>query len=260
MDCHLPPALGSGESAVRARPTGSDTMIPDITWPLKKDDLLPNDTPVIQFMDLPTEIRLHIYKWCRDLAGKLLIQIAYRSGRCQAAYRPILFPKLLLVSRMFYSESMPIYYQSKSFEFLSLDIMYVFLETIGPRQASFIRSISFVYSPNVPRSVSALGALSWCTSLQSLSIRLWISLMEGETTHYDGKPLMAARDIQKLSQLRGLTSVEVLARYLGHHSKYLKHLRHFEDALQRIKQPRNARTIRRRCCVEEGRANVCWRV
>lgn len=83
---------------------------------------------------------------------------------------------IILVSKTIYAEAMPMYYGSKQFRFKNVSTLQMFLQVIGPRQASYIQHISFTYwGIGASQAFSRLGK---CISLRTLNIIIVVTKEE----------------------------------------------------------------------------------
>lgn len=205
---------------------------------------------VSPFMKLPPEIRGMVYTMHFDQEQK-----PRKSGTpCPAGsacpYRlynnwvPV--RALILVSKIVYNESMPLYYRSKSFGFKGLNGMARFLDTIGALQRSFITSLFFVYNEDAcecsstwrveRNAVKAFRALAECPALHTLHIGFELWSLPSNTRKFSTS-LMTVLDLDGLLRLRGLTTIDVL---VYDPRDRIRDVAKLERALQVMKRPRRS--------------------
>lgn len=207
---------------------------------------------VFPFMKLPPEIRKVIYTMHFDQEQEPRDADTACPAGSACTYRVynnwVPVRALLLVSRIVYNESMPLYYRSKTFGFISLERMTRFLDTIGVSQRSFITNISFIYYGEDTRrwsfkwegetnAVIAFRALADCPALHTLHIG-FDNMSQPPTERWNPNDLMTESGLDELLRLRGLTTVDVVVN----RQKFFwyQNLEELRSALQVMKLPRDS--------------------
>lgn len=206
--------------------------------------------PVSPFMKLPSEIREMIYTMHFDQkqkprkSGTLCPAGSACPHRLYNNWVPV--RALFLVSKIVHNESMPLYYRTKSFGFKGLNRMARFLDTIGALQRSFITNVSFVYNEDAREcsstwrvernAVTAFRALAECPALHTLHIGFDFWSLPSNKRKLSTS-LMTVLDLDGLSRLRGLTTVDVV---VYDPRDEIRDLAKLERALQVMKRPRRS--------------------
>ncbi|KAL8959580.1 MAG: hypothetical protein Q9193_003585 [Seirophora villosa] len=180
------------------------------------------------FMKLPSEIRVMIYK--EVLVAPSEVAVHYRSwwilhttiedhAGDEEFHSPALTCRIFRVSKTIYAEAMPIYFGCNTFAFVSLDIL----------------SVLNKLKPDFRRSIRSLSINFWGLT-PAKTIRCWKN---------EFLPLLKAHGVNDLLKLRGIEELKV--ENASHYAMedFIKGWEAFVGALQVLKQPRNAVTLRR---------------
>lgn len=207
------------------------------------------EKPVFPFMKLPPEIRGMIYTIHFDQKQKPRKSGTLCPAGSACPYRiynnwvPV--RALILVSKTFYNESMPLYYRSKSFGFNDdLDKLARFLDTIGALQRSFVTNFSFIYDKAASQrsatwrvesyAVTAFRALAECPALHTLHIGFELALLPSNNRELSTSS-MTVLDLDRLLRFRGLTTVDVV---VYDPRNLIQGVAELETRLQVMKRPR----------------------
>ena len=136
---------------------------------------LSESTAFFPLMDLPVEIRIIIYRFhflqpSDDRTGGPLINGVCLAGDCCPLRRcngDVPVRMLFMASRAVYEEAMPLYFQTKTFQFFYTGLSSI-LSTIGPRHHQHISKIVFVYGS--VKTSEDFPLLKDCPALKELTI------------------------------------------------------------------------------------------
>ncbi|KAI4122528.1 MAG: hypothetical protein LQ338_005775 [Usnochroma carphineum] len=205
------------------------------------------------FMKLPPEIRVMIFE--KVLVASSQITVSYRSywksfyttilddeHGYQQYHSPRAACELFTVSKSFYNEAMPIYFGCNTFAVVHLDHL-AFLSKLKADYRRSIRSISTGFSGIAP--ARCIKLLHGCISLRRLSLRITYGTMR----YHKGKclPLLKSSGVNDLLKIRDLEELEV-ERYPSFSpllDERVEGWGPFLEALQVLKQPRDAASLRR---------------
>ncbi|KAI4140645.1 MAG: hypothetical protein L6R39_005708 [Caloplaca ligustica] len=205
------------------------------------------------FMKLPAEIRVMIFKQLLVVPSDIIVGYSHQRKSFYAVdimnehgydkyHSPAATCQLFRVSKAFYQEAMPVYFGCNTFDFPVLDHLAV-LDTLKPDYRRSIRSISFNFSGIAP--AKSVKLLYGCTSLRRLSLRVGY----GTTRYRQGKrlPLLKACGANDLLKVRGIEELEIrrCRYYLGTFNEEQDEWESFVGALQVLRQPRDAASLRR---------------
>ncbi|KAL9010984.1 MAG: hypothetical protein Q9173_004132 [Seirophora scorigena] len=201
------------------------------------------------FMKLPSEIRVMIYK--EALVAPSEVAVHYRPwwilhttiedhAGDEEFHSPALICRIFRVSKTIYAEAMPVYFGCNTFAFVSLDILSV-LNKLKPDFRRSIRSLSINFWGLTP--AKSVKLLQGCISLRKLLLRVGYRTIRCWKNEF--LPLLKAHGVNDLLKLRGIEELKV--ENASHYAmeEFIKGWEPFVGALQVLKQPRNAVTLRR---------------
>ncbi|KAL8928258.1 MAG: hypothetical protein Q9208_001968 [Pyrenodesmia sp. 3 TL-2023] len=217
------------------------------------------------FMKLPLELRAMVYKEVMALPLELTVRF-FSHGRKTyhlllegegtghpLQHSPSATCRLFTVSKAFYEEVMPIYFGCTSFIFPTVDSLSL-LKNLKPDHRRCITSMSVNYSGRAP--AESIKSLHGCTSLRRLSI-----LFDSRTIYSKEKelPLVKRYGVSNLLKLRGISELNVELtnsdKFMDR-GRFLNQWDEFVEALQVIKQPRDAASLRRQDAKDYPKENV----
>ncbi|MCJ1428134.1 hypothetical protein MMC29_006042 [Sticta canariensis] len=192
-------------------------------------------------MRLPVEIRLIIYEFHFLQAG----EVAEAEKNCPAGEsccakrynRNVPVRMLWMASKTLYQEAMPTYFRTKNFRFPDPEHLLAFLRVIGPHHRQYITQITLYL--RVIDNAKVFKRIAQCPSLEHLSLVI-------QPFRHDRVELMRRPAIRSLLTIRNLKSVQF--GFLHHHHTILPStaMEEIVDALQVLKQPYDAITLRQR--------------
>lgn len=192
-------------------------------------------------MRLPVEIRLIIYEFHFLQAG----EVAEAEQNCPAGEsccakvynRNVPVRMLWMASKTVYQEAMPTYFRTKNFRFLDAERLLAFLRVIGPHHRQYITQITLYL--RVIDNAKVFKRIAQCPSLEHLSLVI-------QPSRHNRVELMRRPAIRSLLTIRNLKSVQF--GVLHDHRTILpsEAMEEIVDALQVLKQPYDAITLRQR--------------
>lgn len=182
----------------------------------------------------PSEVAVHYRPW-----WILHTTIEDHAGD-EEFHSPALTCRIFRVSKTIYAEAMPVYFGCNTFAFVSLDILSV-LNKLKPDFRRSIRSLSINFWGLTP--AKSVKILQGCISLRKLSLRVGYRTIRCWKNEF--LPLLKAHGVNDLLKLRGIEELKV--ENASHYAMedFIKGWEAFVGALQVLKQPRNAVTLRR---------------
>ncbi|MCJ1232586.1 hypothetical protein MMC14_000539 [Varicellaria rhodocarpa] len=193
------------------------------------------------FLAVPLELRFIIHKYILAFRDEPLSMFdsATALTRRSLDRSPT---AILQTSRQVHNEATYLHYSTHHFSFAYGEDLTEFLDTIGPRNRSYIRNVSKVWLTPRPDPSDVMMSLRMCDSLQHLQLKMFPSIFCNVPE--DLHNIREISWVQELLKIRGLKfiNVDMVVSELGYagNKSEMKLFIQLEEMLQVLKEPKDS--------------------